>query len=142
MFGKINRGVSYKSDKVISKLYRSYFRPHLEYYIQFWSPINVCEKGGYMLEGIQRRATKMISTLRNLLYEERLKRLDIFSLRCRRLRGDMIEVFNMIHGMDKVNLRKLFCIEEDGRMRQYSLFKNQKACLNSNIGLKFFTRSY
>ena len=36
----INRGVSYKPAKVISKLYRSYIRPHLEYCIQFWSPIN------------------------------------------------------------------------------------------------------
>ena len=37
----INRGVSYKSIEVISKLYRLYVRPHLEYFIQFWSPINV-----------------------------------------------------------------------------------------------------
>ena len=36
----INRGVSYKTSKVISKLYRSYIRLHLEYCIQFWSPIN------------------------------------------------------------------------------------------------------
>ena len=41
MLGIINRGVSYKSSEVISKLYRSYVRPHLEYCIQFWSPINV-----------------------------------------------------------------------------------------------------
>ena len=36
----------------------------------------------------------------------------MFSLRRRRLRGDMIEVFKMIHGIDKVNLEKLFCIDE------------------------------
>ena len=41
MLGTINRGVSYKSAEVISKLYRSYVRPHLEYCIQFWTPINV-----------------------------------------------------------------------------------------------------
>ena len=35
----INRGVSYKYSKVISKLYRPYM--HLEYCIQFWPPINV-----------------------------------------------------------------------------------------------------
>ena len=54
----INRGVSYKSSEVISKIYRSYVRPHLENCIQFWTPINV--KDAYMLEGVQRRATKMI----------------------------------------------------------------------------------
>ena len=35
MLGIINRVVSYKSSEVISKLYKSYVRPHLEYCIQF-----------------------------------------------------------------------------------------------------------
>ena len=51
----------------------------------------------------------MIPSLRNLAYKERLKRLGMFSLRRGRLQGDMIEVFKMIHGIDKVNLGKLFC---------------------------------
>ena len=68
-----------------------------------------------MLERVQRRATKMIQSLRKLSYQERLKRLGMFSLRRRRLRGDMIEMFKMIHGMDKGNIRKVFCIVEDGR---------------------------
>ena len=99
----INRGVLYKSGEVISKLYKSYLRPHLEYCTQFWSPINV--KDADMFKGVQRKATKMISNLRNLSYEERLKKLGMLSLR---LRGDLIEVFKMIHFIDKVNLRKLF----------------------------------
>ena len=63
----------------------------------------------------------MIPRLRNLSYEERLKRLDIFSLRRRRLRFYWIEVLKMIHGSDKVNLEKLFCADEDGRTRKHSL---------------------
>ena len=74
-----------------------------------------------MLEGAQRRATKMIPSLRKLSY---VKRLGMFSLRCRRLRGDMIEVFKMINGMDEVYSRKLFWIDEDGRTRKHNLFKN------------------
>ena len=57
----------------------------------------------------------MIPSLKNLSYEERFKRLDMFYLRRRRLRGDRIEVLKMIHGIDKVNLGKLSCIDEDGR---------------------------
>ena len=72
-----------------------------------------------MLQEVQKRATKMIPSLRNLSYEERLKRLGMFSLRRRRLRGDMIEVFKINHGFDKVNIEKLFCIGEDGRARKY-----------------------
>ena len=79
MMGIINRVVSYKSAEVISKLYRSYVRPYLEYRIQCWLPINV--KDADMLEGVQRN-------LRNLSYSERLKRFGIFSLKRRRLRGD------------------------------------------------------
>ena len=57
MLSIINRWVLYKSAEVISKLYRIFVRPHLEYCIQFWIPINV--KYIDMLEGVQRRATKM-----------------------------------------------------------------------------------
>ena len=45
----------------------------------------------------------------------------MFSLRRRRLRVDMIEVFKMIQGIDKANLGKHFCIDEDGRTRKHCL---------------------
>ena len=46
----------------------------------------------------------------------------MFSLRQRKLRGHMIEVFKMIHGIDnKVNLGMLFCIDEDGKTGKHSL---------------------
>ena len=61
-----------------------------------------------MLEGVQRRATKIILSLRNLSCEEILKRLSMFFLRRRRLMGDMIEVLKMIYGIDNVNLGNLF----------------------------------
>ena len=61
----------------------------------------------------------MIPSLGNL--EERLKRLSVFSLRRKRLRGDMIEVFKMILGIDKGNLGSLFCIDEERRTRKHSL---------------------
>ena len=48
----------------------------------------------------------------------------MFSLRLRRLRGDMVEVFKMINGIDKVNLEKLFCIDEEERTRTQFMFKN------------------
>ena len=53
-----------------------------------------------ILEGLQRKATKMIPSFRNLSYEGRLKRLSIISPIRRRLRGNMIEMFKMIHGID------------------------------------------
>ena len=35
----------------------------------------------------------------------------MFSLKRRILRDDMIKVFKMIYGIDKVNIGKLFCID-------------------------------
>ena len=79
----------------------------------------------------------MIPSLRNLSYEEKLKMLGMFSLRQRRLRGDMIEVFRMIQGINKVNLGNLF---EDRRTRGHGFYLKIKRLVNSNIGLNFFTR--
>ena len=43
----------------------------------------------------------------------------MFSLRRRRLGGDMAEVFKMINGVDKVNLGKLSCVDEDETRKQF-----------------------
>ena len=48
----------------------------------------------------------------------------MFSIRCRRPRGDRIEVFKIIHDIDKVNLGKIFCIDGDGRTIKQFMFKN------------------
>ena len=52
------------------------------------------------------------------------------------------EVFKMIHSIDRVNLEKIFCIDEDGRARKHSLHLKIRRHVNSSIGLKFFARSY
>ncbi len=50
------------------------------------------------MERIQRLATRMVKGLRELPYEERLRRLNIFSLERRRLRGDLILAYNIFYG--------------------------------------------
>ena len=48
------------------------------------------------LEKVQMRATKLVMKLKHLKYKERLERLKLPTLRYRRTRGDMIEVYKIL----------------------------------------------
>ena len=50
------------------------------------------------IEKVQRRATKLVGSVRNLTYKERLASLNLPSLLYRRRRGDMIMTFKIING--------------------------------------------
>ena len=77
-------------------LFRALVRPILEYAQSVWSPY--LKKHIDMIENVQRRSTKVIPGFKNLTYEERLRKLKLPTLKYRRLRGDMIEVYKILHG--------------------------------------------
>ena len=61
--------------------------------------------------------TKVIPTLRNSTYEERLKQCDMFPLHKQRNKGDMIEVFKILSKFDKINPEVLFEMNNASVMR-------------------------
>jgi ribonuclease P/MRP protein subunit RPP40 len=86
---------------VFLKLYKSLVRPKLQYAIQAWRPH--LQKEINLLEKVQRRATRLIYSLRNKSYEDRLKALKLTTLKTRRIRGDLIEVFKIFNGFDQID---------------------------------------
>jgi len=60
------------------------------------------------LERVQRTATRLIPQFRKLSYEERLRKLGLTTLKERRQRGDMIEVFKLLEGIENVDCNHYF----------------------------------
>ena len=105
-------------------------RPHLESANQIWCPYKIRDIDA--LEKVQRRATKLIPTLRELSYQERLRKLKLPTLAYRRSRGDMIETFKIIQGIyDKQCCEEIFEVREETCTRGHNkkIFK-KSAILN------------
>jgi len=101
-------------------LYKSLVRTHLEYGVTTWFPYKI--KDIETIEKIQKRATKQVKQIRHLSYSERLRKLNLPTLRYRRHRGDMIEVFKILHNIyDKEVTEGILNLSTNTSTRGHSL---------------------
>jgi len=106
ILGLINRTIEYRHTDILPRLYKSLVRPQLEYCVVAWSPYY--KKDVALIERIEKRFTKMIPSVKHFPYETRLQKLNLWSLKDRRIRADLIEVFTIIHGLSSVNFSTFF----------------------------------
>ena len=114
VLGQMARSLTYRDKHTWLKLYRQYVRPHLEYCIQAWCPWNDTDIDA--LEQVQRRAIGMTSGFRATSYEDRLQEVGMMTLKERRKRGDMIEVWKIVNDKS-ADCNKLFTMTRDHSQR-------------------------
>ena len=104
-------------------LFKSLVRPYLEYCNTIWGPFNKTDQK--QVERVQRRATKLVKSIRHLSYPERLRCLGLPSLCYRRRRGDMITVYQVLRGGMNVTPEHFLTMQDSDRTRghQWKLCK-------------------
>ena len=122
----------------LKHLYCSLVRPYLDYAVSVKNFYFV--KDIKLLEGVQRRATKLVKELKNLPYEIRLKKLELTTLEQRRDRGDLIQMYKIIYGLEDVRLIKgLNFVDSDHFTRGNSLKLRRELVKNCTPRFNFLT---
>ena len=115
LLGVIKRTFTFTDKDVLIRLYKGLIRPRLEYGNVIWSPH--LKRQSIAIEAIQRRATKLIGGMENLSYKERLQKLNLPSLKARRIRGDLIQCYKIFRGFDNLKIEDFFQLVEGSRTR-------------------------
>jgi len=99
MLGIVKRNFIYLTPDSFVVLYKAMIRSHLEYAVSVWNPphqslIEELEKGTKTGYQISYRGLNV----KKLHYEEKLRRLKLPTLKYRRIRGDMIDLYKIFAG--------------------------------------------
>ena len=113
--GQLTKSFHYRKASCLVPLYKQFIRPKLEHAVGAWSPWLEGDKEA--LERIQKRLVRSISDKRGETYEERLRSIGLTTLEERRERGDMIETFRTINGLNKVDKATWFNFRDSTNMR-------------------------
>ena len=101
MLRNIRMAFNFLDKDMMKKTINTMIRPRLEYAELIWSLHK--KKHLLKLESIQRITTKMVPELEELTYEERLKEIDLTTLKERRERDDLITTFKLMNNLEETD---------------------------------------
>ena len=137
IMGLIRRTFDYMDEKIFTQLFKTLVRPIVEYANSVWAPYRLEDIRS--VESVQRQATKKIKGMKDMSYEERLRKLGLPTLYFRRLRGDMIETFKIMRGIyDREACPKLVRDPNTKGTRGHP-YKLAKIRANTDMRKNFFT---
>ena len=128
VLGQLLRTFTYRDCKTFMKLFIQRVRPILEYCGQAWCPW--LRQDIDLLENVQRRAVRAVSGL-NGTYEEKLLSLNMLSLEQRRLRGDMIETYKLLHNFEDIDPSTFFYLSANN----HNYATRHSAVVSENIAI-------
>ena len=102
MLGIIKRTFTFMNKDIFLKLYKALVRSHLEYGNVIYYPH--LKRQSILIESVQRRATKLVPECKDMNYGERLGYLKLYTVKGRRLRGHLIQVYKIFQGVDDEKL--------------------------------------
>ena len=136
LISNILRSTLCRSIKFMMSIYKTYIRPLLEFSVSVWATGYVGDMN--LLESIQRRWTRNVEGLENLDYYQRLIRLDLYSVKGRLLRADLIKCYKIFHGKCAISPDEIFNIAPQAGTRGH-IFKLSPRHVNLECRKRFFT---
>ena len=120
-----------RSPKFMVTIFISHLRPILDYCSTVWNH-------GYLgdvrkLEGVQRRWTAEVTGLESFSYSDRLKQLNLFSIRGRLLRTDLIKLWKAFVFDAESNLLSLFERQFHAATRGHSYKLSLPRCYSDTL---------
>jgi len=113
VIGMVRRNFRHLDIDDFRLIYKTYIRPHLKFCIQAWSTHFI--KDIEVMERVQKASTHLVPQLKKYSYTVRLKKIEIgiTSLKNRRLRGDITEVYKLSTGKEQIDYKQFFRLAEN-----------------------------
>ena len=108
-----------RSKSLLLAIYKSRIRPLLEFGCILWCPYRLYLSE--QIERVQHRFSRLFPDLRLLPYRERLKDLNLYSLRTRRLRYKLIFLYKMLNNLIDLDPTDFFVFSTSSSLRGNSL---------------------